>query len=90
MYCPAADGDPTTPRANFEHLYFATHDLEGVFQRAQGVRAGWRRRSETAGCRMGEIAKRPWGERSFYMRDPFGNPLCFVDETSLFTAKLIE
>jgi hypothetical protein len=39
---------------------------------------------------MGAIARRPWGERSFYMRDPFGNPLCFVDEASLFTAQLIE
>jgi len=28
VYCPAADGDPTTPRANFEHLYFATLDEE--------------------------------------------------------------
>jgi hypothetical protein len=35
---------------------------------------------------MGEIARRPWGERSFYMRDPFGNPLCFVDEGTLFTS----
>jgi hypothetical protein len=33
---------------------------------------------------MGEIATRPWGQRSFYMRDPFGNPLCFVDETTIF------
>lgn len=28
---------------------------------------------------------RPWGERSFYCRDPFGNGLCFVDEKTLFT-----
>ena len=28
---------------------------------------------------------RPWGERSFYLRDPFGNPLCFVDAATLFT-----
>jgi uncharacterized glyoxalase superfamily protein PhnB len=34
---------------------------------------------------MGQIANRPWGERSFYLRDPFGNPLCFVDETTVFT-----
>ena len=26
-----------------------------------------------------------WGERSFYVRDPFGNPLCFVDADTLFT-----
>ena len=34
---------------------------------------------------MGQIATRPWGERSFYVHDPFGNPLCFVDAGSLFT-----
>jgi hypothetical protein len=34
---------------------------------------------------MGEIAKRPWGERSFYLREPFGSPPCFVDEKTLFT-----
>ena len=34
---------------------------------------------------MGEIAERPWGERSFYAHDPFGNPVCFVDERTLFT-----
>jgi hypothetical protein len=39
------------------------------------------------GLPMGEIAMRPWGERSFYMADPFGNPLCFVDERTLFTGQ---
>jgi hypothetical protein len=33
---------------------------------------------------MGKIEKRPWGERSFFMKDPFGNPTCFVDEKALF------
>ena len=37
--------------------------------------------------KMGAIEKRPWGEVSFYMKDPFGNPLCFVDETTLFTSR---
>lgn len=36
------------------------------------------------GLPMGEIARRPWGEVSFYLNDPWGNPLCFVDETSIF------
>ena len=30
---------------------------------------------------------RPWGERSFYAFDPFGNGLCFVDETTVFTGR---
>jgi hypothetical protein len=36
---------------------------------------------------MGRIARRPWGERSFYLREPFGNPLCFVDSAALFTGR---
>jgi hypothetical protein len=27
----------------------------------------------------GEISVRPWGERSFYVDDPWGNSLCFVE-----------
>lgn len=34
---------------------------------------------------MGRIATRPWGERSFYVEDPFGNQLCFVDRGTVFT-----
>ena len=33
---------------------------------------------------MGQIARRPWGEVSFYLHDPSGNPLCFVDEQSVY------
>ena len=35
----------------------------------------------------GDIVVRPWGERSFYAADPFGNGLCFVDEKTLFTGR---
>ena len=75
---PRADGDAFESRANGEgvHYYFAVHDLEAVFARAKA-----------AGCQELEddIETRPWGERSFYARDPFGNPICFVDEKSTFT-----
>lgn len=27
----------------------------------------------------------PWGERMFYLRDPFGSRISFVDERTLFT-----
>ena len=37
------------------------------------------------GAPMGAVATRPWGERSFYARDPFGNGICFVDRESVFT-----
>jgi hypothetical protein len=26
----------------------------------------------------------PWGERSFYAEDPWGNPLCFVEEGTFY------
>jgi hypothetical protein len=32
LYNPKADGDDTTPRPNFEHVYFAVDDLEAVYR----------------------------------------------------------
>ncbi len=83
---PGADGDSTKARPNQDYVYFAVHDLESVFSRAERV-GGLLREDGDGGLPMGRIAKRPWGERSFYMKDPSGNPLCFVDETTLFTGK---
>ena len=73
---PRADGDDFDAKPNPDHIYLAVADLEGVFQRAQ-----------QAGCSYLEegIQTRPWGERSFYAKDPFGNPICFVDESTVFT-----
>ena len=83
---PRADGDDRTPRPNFDHVYFAVDDLETVFQRATRV-GGLSTEIGDGGLPMGEIARRPWGERSFYLHDPFGNPLCFVDGTTVFTGE---
>ena len=33
----------------------------------------------------GGIVVRPWGERSFYALDPWKNPLCFVEEGTVYT-----
>jgi catechol 2,3-dioxygenase-like lactoylglutathione lyase family enzyme len=84
LYSPRADGDQVDPRPNFEHLYFAVADLEAVHRRAEFL-GGLSKETGDGNLPMGQIAQRPWGERSFYLRDPFGNPLCFVDETTLFT-----
>ena len=83
IYDPRADGDDRTPRPNFDHVYFAVDDLESVFARAQKV-GGLSTVIGDGRLPMGEIARRPWGERSFYMNDPFGNPICFVDAASLY------
>ena len=84
IYSPRGDGDPREPRPNFDHVYFAVDDLEAVFQRAEQT-GGLSVETGDGELGMGQIATRPWGERSFYMHDPFGNPLCFVDATTLFT-----
>jgi catechol 2,3-dioxygenase-like lactoylglutathione lyase family enzyme len=86
VYSPARDGDPTTPHANFGHVYFAVDDLEAFFGRAQALDCLESSTGDGA-LPMGAIANRPWGERSFYCHDPFGNPLCFVDSTTLFTGQ---
>jgi catechol 2,3-dioxygenase-like lactoylglutathione lyase family enzyme len=80
-YDPRADGDAFYARANQEHLYFAVENLENVLERARAAAAD-------GGGRVDErIETRPWGERSFYMTDPFGNPLCFVDAGTVFTGE---
>ena len=74
---PRADGNTFDARPNPDFLYFAVDDLEATLQRA-----------EEAGCAVTEPIKTwPWGERSFYLRDPFGNPVCFVDEKTMFTGQ---
>jgi len=78
-YDPNADGDGE--QGGWRHhpnqyVYFAVGDLDGVFQRAQQL-----------GCTIadGGIQTMPWGERMFWAVDPFGNPISFVDETTVFT-----
>jgi catechol 2,3-dioxygenase-like lactoylglutathione lyase family enzyme len=83
-YDPRADGDDFDARPNQEHLYFAVADLEAVYQRVEKLGA-LSTEAGDGGLPMGKIATRPWGERSFYANDPFGTPLCFVDEKTIFT-----
>jgi catechol 2,3-dioxygenase-like lactoylglutathione lyase family enzyme len=85
-YDPRADGDDFSARPNQEHLYFAVDDLEAAFERVEKLGALSREIGD-GGLPMGEIVTRPWGERCFYAVDPFGNPICFVDEKTLFTGQ---
>jgi catechol 2,3-dioxygenase-like lactoylglutathione lyase family enzyme len=68
-----------------DHLYFAVPNLESTFSRAKDLDC--LETDDVHGSPSGEINVRPWGERSFYARDPWGNGLCFVDETTLYTGK---
>ena len=85
VYSPRADGDSTEPRPNFEHIYLAVSNLEEAFSRAQRA-GGLSTATGDGNLPMGTIARRPWGERSFYMFDPSGNPLCVVDESTVYSA----
>ncbi|RJP37488.1 MAG: VOC family protein [Phycisphaerales bacterium] len=81
---PRGDGDGYDPQPNPEWLYFAVPDLEAAFAACRTAGATFS--TETVhGDPAGAIHTRPWGERSFYVEDPFGNKLCFVDQTTTFT-----
>jgi catechol 2,3-dioxygenase-like lactoylglutathione lyase family enzyme len=75
-YEAVADADPEPVGPNPQHVYFSVDDLEATRGRVARRSAG----------DVTPIEVRPWGERSFYAKDPFGNPICFVDSRTLFTA----
>ena len=83
VYDAVADGDREAVRHNGEHVYFAVPDLDAVFARAEKT-GGLSTETGDGNLPMGRIARRPWGEQSFYMHDPSGNPICFVDAQSVY------
>jgi hypothetical protein len=80
---PSVDGEQAKPLPDF--IYFAVADLEEIYARAREL--GCLSKEDVHDKPAGEIVKRPWGERSFYTYDPWGNGLCFVDEKTLFTGR---
>jgi len=82
---PRADGDGFEPRPNQDHVYFAVDDLERRHAAAKSLEC--LSTDEVHGAPAGEIVRRPWGERSFYAVDPFGNKICFVDRATTFTGR---
>jgi len=81
---PKADGDGYDATPLPEPIYLAVDDLEATFRRATEAGAVFPRKTVPGVGPLGEIADRPWGERSFYAADPFGNRLCFVGRSSVF------
>jgi catechol 2,3-dioxygenase-like lactoylglutathione lyase family enzyme len=79
--------DPTRgglkPTPGPKSLYFAVNDLDAAHSRAKALEslAPYKVHGESAA----DPIVRPWGERSFYAVDPWGNELCFVEEGTLFT-----
>jgi predicted enzyme related to lactoylglutathione lyase len=78
-YDPVADGDGLEegwrhhPR---QYIYFAVADLDATHREATAAGAV---------IADGGIQQMPWGERMFWAKDPFDNPISFVDERTLFT-----
>jgi catechol 2,3-dioxygenase-like lactoylglutathione lyase family enzyme len=76
-------GEPARPIP--QYLYFEVDDLEAVHARAGEL--GALSTADVHDRPGGEIQRRPWGERSFYAEDPWGNGLCFVQSGTLFTGE---
>ena len=76
-YDPTRDGDNLANGWHYhfnQYIYFSVSDLDNLLKI-----------SRDAGAEIiSEIEEKPWGERLFYARDPFGNPISFVDENTLF------
>lgn len=68
-----------------DYIYFAVSDIEACYERARELQC--LSTEDVHGDSAGDLVRRPWGERSFYAHDPWGNGLCFVDESTLFTGK---
>jgi len=71
------------PHPAAKALYFTVRNLEAVFERARAL--GCLSREGVHDTPGGGIVVRPWGERSFYVEDPWKNPLCFVEEGTVYT-----
>jgi catechol 2,3-dioxygenase-like lactoylglutathione lyase family enzyme len=78
---PSRGGLSPTPGP--KSLYFAVGDVAAVHARAKqlGALAPYKVHGEDAGA----VIKRPWGEKSFYVVDPWGNDMCFVEDGTLYT-----
>jgi catechol 2,3-dioxygenase-like lactoylglutathione lyase family enzyme len=71
------------PTPGPKSLYFATDDIQGVHARAKALKA--LAPFAVHGQPAADVIKRPWGEESFYVTDPWGNELCFVSEGTIYS-----
>ena len=70
------------PHPAAKALYFTVKDLDAAFARAEAL--GCLSGEEVHDAPGGGIVVRPWGERSFYAEDPWHNPLCFVEDGTVY------
>jgi catechol 2,3-dioxygenase-like lactoylglutathione lyase family enzyme len=72
-----------TPTPGPKSLYFAVDDVDVVHARAKKL--GALSPFSVHGAPASDVVTRPWGEKSFYVTDRWGNETCFVQEGTLFT-----
>ena len=72
-----------SPRPIPKSVHIAVDDIAAAHTRAK--RLGALAPFSVHGAPASEIIDRPWGERSFYVTDPWGNELCFVQDDTLYT-----
>jgi len=70
------------PHPAAKALYFTVKDLDAIFERA--IALDCMSDGDVHGAPAGEISVKPWGERSFYAEDKWKNPLCFVEEGTIY------
>ena len=70
------------PHPAAKALYFVVNDLEAIFERAKSLQC--LSQEDVHGSPGGKISVQPWGERSFYAEDRWHNPLCFVEEGTIY------
>jgi catechol 2,3-dioxygenase-like lactoylglutathione lyase family enzyme len=73
------------PHTAAKALYFTVKELEAIFERGRALRC--LSREDVHDAPGGGIVVRPWGERTFYAEDPWGNPLCFVEQGTVYTGR---
>ena len=74
-----SDEDDTPHCPNPEPIYFSVLNVTEFFNKCL--------EQKLVGPNS-KVSVQPSGERSIYMQDPFGNPLCFVEASSCFTGDL--
>src|SRR5262252_2776498 len=70
------------PHRAAKALYFTVNNLEDVHARAKQLKC--LSQEDVHDGPSGGIVVRPWGERSFYVEDPWKNPLCFVEAGTVY------
>jgi catechol 2,3-dioxygenase-like lactoylglutathione lyase family enzyme len=73
-YDAVADGEKVTFRPNPDHIYLGTIDIEKCYHLANSLPC--LRIDET-------IETLASGEKCFFFVDPFGNPICIAEESTM-------